>query len=127
MSVYEDKPAGCWVSSCRFKDLNGVAKRTTKRGFKTKEEAEEWERRLKVNSGLRTLILSEFFSIYERDVRPTIAASDWEGKAAIFRDKVEPYLGNTLIEELSTPTHCYGKISCGRCAKRMAPATRPLI
>lgn len=103
MSVYEDKPARCWVSSCRFKDINGTPKRTTKRGFKTKGEAEEWERELKTNSGLRTLTLSEFFRIYERDIRPTVAASTWEGKAAIFRDKIEPYLGSTLIEELSTP------------------------
>ena len=102
MSIYKDKARGCWTSSCRFKDMNGIPKRTTKRGFKTKEEAEEWERGLKANSGLRTLC-SEFFRVYERDIRPTVAASTWEGKVAIFRYKIEPYLGGESVEELSTP------------------------
>lgn len=43
MSVYENRSAGCWLSCCRFKDINGTPKRTTKRGFKTKEETEGWE------------------------------------------------------------------------------------
>lgn len=103
MSIYRDQTRACWVSSCRFKDINGTTKRSIERGFKTKEEAGEWEHELKANSGLRTLTLSEFFRVYERDVRPTVAESTWEGKAAIFRDKIEPHLGNTPIEGLSTP------------------------
>ena len=103
MTTYRDKSSNYWISSCRFKDVNGMSKRTTKRGFKTRKEAEEWERELKANSGLRTLTLSESFRVYERDIRPTVAATTWEGKLAIFRDKINPYLGNKLIEELSTP------------------------
>lgn len=103
MTTYRDKSNNCWISSCRFKDVNGMSKRTTKRGFKTREKSEEWERKLKANSGLKTLALSEFFRVYERDIRPTVAESTWEGKVAIFRDKIDPYLGSTYIEELSTP------------------------
>lgn len=102
MSIYRDKARGCWVSACRFKDANGSPKRTTKRGFKTKEEAEEWERRLKSEANIRTLPLSEFFRVYARDIKPTVAASTWENKEVLFRDKIEPYLGATFIEELST-------------------------
>lgn len=43
MSVYEDRSFSYWISSCRFKDANGTPKRTAKRGFRTKEEAEEQE------------------------------------------------------------------------------------
>lgn len=50
----------------------------------------------------RTLTLSEFFRVYTRDIKPTVAASTWENKAVLFRDKIEPYLGATFIEELST-------------------------
>ena len=102
MSAYRDKARNCWVSSCRFKDANGIPKRTTKRGFKTKEEAEEWERRLKSESGLRTLTLSEFFRVYARDIGPTVAASTWAIKEQLFEDKIKPYLGAAFIEELST-------------------------
>lgn len=102
MSVYEDRSSGCWISSCRFKDINGSPKRTTKRGFKTRGEAEEWERRLKSEANIRTLTLSEFFRVYARDIKPTVAASTWKNKEVLFRDKIEPYLGATFIEELST-------------------------
>lgn len=102
MSIYRDKANGGWISSCRFKDANGKPKRTTKRAFKTKEEAEEWERRLKSEANIRTLTLSEFFRVYTRDIKPTVAASTWENKVVIFKDKIEPYLGATFIEELST-------------------------
>lgn len=103
MSIYKDKARGCWTSSCRFKDMNGIPKRTTKRGFKTKEEAKEWGQELKANSGLRTLTLSEFFRVYERDIRLAVAASTWEGKVVIFRGEIEPCLGDASNEELSTP------------------------
>lgn len=102
MSIYRDKSGNCWISSCRFKDANGTPKRTTKRGFGTKEEAEEWERRLKSEANIKTLTLSEFFRVYARDIKPTVAASTWENKAVLFRDKIEPYLGATFIEELSS-------------------------
>lgn len=102
MSVYEDRLSGCWISSCRFKDINGTPKRTTKRDFSTKKDAEDWERRLKSEANIRTLTLSEFFRVYARDIKPTVAASTWENKAVLFKDKIEPYLGETLIEELSS-------------------------
>lgn len=102
MSIYRDKAKGCWVSSCRFKDANGIPKRTPKRGFRTKAEAEEWEQRLKLEANIRTLILFEFFRVYARDVKLTVAASTLENKAALFRNKIEPYLGATFIEELSS-------------------------
>lgn len=41
MSIYRDKANSGWIFSCRFKDANGKPKRATKRGFKTKEEAED--------------------------------------------------------------------------------------
>lgn len=103
MSIYKEKARNCRISSCRFKDMNATPKQTTKRGFKTKEEAEEWERKFKANSGLRTLALSEFFRVYERDIKPTVAASTWEGKVAVFRGKIEPCPGDESIEELSIP------------------------
>lgn len=73
-----------------------MPKRTAKRGFKTKEEAEEWERRLKSKANIRILTLSEFFRVFARDFKPTVAASTWENKAALFRDKIEPYLGGNI-------------------------------
>lgn len=103
MSVYKDRSADCWWVSCRFKDINGVVRRTTKRGFKSEEEAKRWEEDLKASPYLRSMTLSRFFEAYERDIRPTVVASTWEQKEALFRKRIEPYLGDTLIEELGAP------------------------
>lgn len=47
------------------------------------------------------MTLSEFFRVYAHDIKPTVATSTWENKAILFREKIEPYLGETFIEELS--------------------------
>ena len=103
MSVYKDRTTDCWWVSCRFKDINGVARRTTKRGFKSEEEALRWEEELRASPYLRSITLSRFFEAYERDIKPTVAASTWEQKEALFRKRIEPYLGDTLVEELAAP------------------------
>lgn len=103
MSVYKDKSGDHWWVSCRFKDINGVPRRTTKWGFKTEEEAKRWEEELKAAPYLRFITLSRFFEAYTRDIKPTVAVSTWEQKEALFRKRIEPYLGDTLIEELAAP------------------------
>ena len=40
MSVYKDKSTGCWWVSCRFKDINGVTRRTTKPGLQVRRGSE---------------------------------------------------------------------------------------
>lgn len=51
----------------------------------------------------RSITLSHFFEAYTRDIKPTVAVSTWEHKETLFRKKIEPYLGEALIEELSAP------------------------
>lgn len=103
MGVYRGKAKGTWYSTCRFKDQNGDPRRTTRRGFETEEKAREWEEAMKDDPGLRGLTVSDFFRVYERDIRPTVKPSTWESKETLFKSKIEPYLGSKPIEELSTP------------------------
>lgn len=44
MSAYKDKKTGKWYLFFYYKDWQGQRKGKTKRGFKTKREALEWER-----------------------------------------------------------------------------------
>ena len=44
MSVYKDKN-GTWYVMTRCDDWQGQRKQKCKRGFKTKREAQDWERR----------------------------------------------------------------------------------
>lgn len=100
MSVYKDRSTDCcWVSR-RFKDINGVVRRITKRGFKSEAEAKRWEEDLKAAPYLRSITLSRFFEAYECDIRPTVAASTWVQKEVLFRKRIELYLGDTLIDTL---------------------------
>lgn len=103
MCVNKDRKTNTWTANVRFKDSNGISKRTTKRGFKTRDEAEAWEHELKVSSGTRSLSLSEFFLVYARDIKPTVKLSTWDRKASLYEKWIDPYLGTKKVEELSTP------------------------
>lgn len=43
MPVYKDNQHGTWFVKCRYKDYTGTTKFKTKRGFKLKEDAKNWE------------------------------------------------------------------------------------
>ena len=44
MSVYKEEKTGTWRVLYRYTDWTGEKKQTQKRGFKTKREAQAWER-----------------------------------------------------------------------------------
>ena len=44
MAVYKEEKSGTWRVIYRYTDWTGAKKQTQKRGFKTKREAQAWER-----------------------------------------------------------------------------------
>ena len=44
MAVYKEEKTNTWRAVYRYTDWNGERKQTQKRGFKTKREAQAWER-----------------------------------------------------------------------------------
>lgn len=44
MAVYKEEKTNTWRVIYRYTDWNGDRKQTQKRGFKTKREAQSWER-----------------------------------------------------------------------------------
>ena len=44
MAVYKDEEKGTWRVIYRYTDWAGKVKQTQKRGFKTRREAQQWER-----------------------------------------------------------------------------------
>ena len=44
MAVYKEEKAGTWRVIYRYTDWTGERKQTQKRGFKTKRDAQAWER-----------------------------------------------------------------------------------
>ena len=75
MSVYKD--GSKWRVIYRYTDSRGEKKQTSKRGFTTKREAQEWEREQmrKVESTL-DMTFESFSEIYFDDTVPLFSVSD---------------------------------------------------
>lgn len=99
--VFKNEKTGKWEVRCYYKDYTGKLRQKTKRGFRTKGEALDWERhfKLKGNQDLN-MTLNDFFELYKRDVEHMVRANTWEEKENIITTKVLPYLGERKINEL---------------------------
>lgn len=102
MSVYKDATRNSWYVKIRYTDYYGKKKQTTKRGFKTKREASEWEaaEKLKKNFSL-DMPFSKFYEIYEADLRHRIKQTTWENKNIIITTKILPYFGERKMTEIT--------------------------
>lgn len=69
MPVYKDKN-GTWYVMTRCDDWQGQRKQKCKRGFKTKREAQDWERRfLLQQGGDLDMLFKDFYKLYEQDMK----------------------------------------------------------
>ncbi len=100
MSVSKD-PSGNWMSSTRYKDFTGEVKQKLKRGFKTKKEAVEWERKfLQKQTSNLTMTFESFVEIYTADVKPRIKQNTWQTKENIIKTKLLPYFKGRKMNEI---------------------------
>ena len=60
MAVIKNNKTGMWEVRTYYKDLTGVRKQKTKRGFAKKSEALEWERNFKLKEELRIVEQKRF-------------------------------------------------------------------
>ena len=65
MKAEKDKKTGKWLIQYRYTDWQGKRRKSTKRGFATKREAEEWLRNFFITQKADFDILSAFF-LYRR-------------------------------------------------------------
>ena len=97
-------PNGTWRIQYRWTDWTGAKKKSQKRGFKTKKEAEEWYARfLLQQSSDPTMPLREFWEIYKQDMSKRLRKSTMKQKEYIMHDKVLPYFGNIAINAITAP------------------------
>ncbi len=95
MGVYKDKKRGTWRLDYYITDWDGKRKKTTKRGFKTKKEAQEYERvaLLTTRSDLK-MSFKDFFNMYEHDMKARLKLNTWMTKENIVFTKIMPYFEN---------------------------------
>lgn len=101
MSAYKDKEHDTWYIKCRYKNWKDENKWLTKRGFKTRRDALQWERDFLVQrAGDMNMTFDDFLAIYEKDMRVRLKESTWATKENIIRKKLAPYFGEKPLCEI---------------------------
>ena len=94
MAVYKEEKTNTWRAVYRYTDWNGERKQTQKRGFKTKREAQAWERE-QLNKATADLDMTfkSFVDLYTADMKTRLKENTWATKEHIIRTKLLPYFG----------------------------------
>ena len=94
MAVYKEEKTSTWRAVYRYTDWNGERKQTQKRGFKTKREAQAWEReQLNKTSADLDMTFRSFVDLYTADMKTRLKENTWTTKDHIIRTKLLPYFG----------------------------------
>lgn len=102
MPVYKDKNNGTWFVSARYVNWQGENKQKCKRGFRTKREAQEWERTfIQKSSADLDMSFSSFVELYINDMKPRLKEYTWLTKKNIIETKILPYFGKKNVNDIT--------------------------
>lgn len=102
MPAYKEKNSPRWYVSTKYTDWQGVHKRKLKRGFATKREALEWERKFQLQSTSNMdMTFEAFVELYYRDIRPRLKENTFLTKANIINGKIVPYFAQRKVSEIT--------------------------
>lgn len=102
MSVYKEEKTGTWRVLYRYTDWTGEKKQTQRRGFKTKREAQSWEReQMNLVSSSLDMTFQNFVERYREDKAGRIKENTWEMKNHIIETKLLPYFGKLKISSIT--------------------------
>ena len=102
MAVYKEEKTNKWRVIYRYTDWTGEKKQTQKRGFKTKREAQAWEReQLHKATADLDMTFASFFEQYTADMQTRIKENTWATKEHIIRTKLIPYFGKLKMSNIT--------------------------
>ena len=101
MSVYKEEKTNTWRVIYRYTDWTGQRKQSQKRGFKTKREAQAWERE-QMNKATADLDMTfeSFIKLYTQDMQSRIKENTWHTKENIINTKLLPYFKKRKISQI---------------------------
>lgn len=100
MPSYKDNKTGKWYSKFYYSDYYGDSKQKFKRGFKTKKEADIFERDfLKSQQYQPTMLFKDFLEVYKKDKYQQLKLSSRQSKNYRFK-VILPYFENIPINEI---------------------------
>lgn len=98
MKAKKNAKTGLYDLQYYYTDWQGVRKQSTKRGFKTKHEAEKWLNDFLLSQqGNLNMNFESFVELYKRDVKNRIRENTWRTKEYIIDLKILPYFKNKRI------------------------------
>ena len=101
MKAERDTKTGKWLIQYRYTDWQGNRKKSTKRGFNTKREAEEWLRSFLVTQQADfNMLFEDFLKIYYSDMETRLREHTLRTKRYIIDLKVLPYFGKMKMNEI---------------------------
>ena len=104
MKAEKDPKSGKWLIQYRYTDWQGNRKKSTKRGFSTKREAEEWLRKFLVTQQADfNMLFEDFLKIYYADMETRLREHTMRTKKYIIDLKVLPYFGKLKMNEIKAP------------------------
>lgn len=101
MKAEKDKKTGKWLIQYRYTDWQGNRKKSTKRGFQTKREAEEWLRSFLMKQKADfDMKFEDFLKMYYEDMGTRLREHTMRTKKYIIDLKILPYFGQKPMNDI---------------------------
>ena len=102
MKAEKDKKTGKWLIQYRYTDWQGKRRKSTKRGFATKREAEEWLRNFPITQKADfDMKFEDFWKMYCADMETRLREHTMRTKKYIVELKILPYFGNKRVNDIT--------------------------
>ena len=102
MKAEKDKKTGKWLIQYRYTDWQGKRRKSTKRGFATKKEAEEWLRNFLITQKADfDMKFEDFWKMYCADMETRLREHTMRTKKYIVELKILPYFGNKRVNDIT--------------------------
>lgn len=102
MAVSKDKARGTWIVQCWYRDWQGERHKKTRRGFKTRKAAQDWETDFLARmNGSLSMSFGEFVEVYREDIKPQIKLNTWLTKEHMIETKILPYFKDKPVCEIT--------------------------
>lgn len=102
MKAEKDKKTGKWLIQYRYTDWQGKRRKSTKRGFATKREAEEWLRNFLITQKADfDMKFEDFWKMYCADMETRLREHTMRTKKYIVELKILPSFGNKRVKDIT--------------------------
>ena len=102
MKAEKDKKTGKWLIQYRYTDWQGKRRKSTKRGFATKREAEEWLRNFFITQKADfDMKFEDFWKMYCADMETRLREHTMRTKKYIVELKILPYFGDKRVNDIT--------------------------